>query len=79
MELPIADESGKMVVEMRGKCFNATLTVEKHEKRCPWCIEHNEVAIVGQQVSNVHFRLELFFRAKLTLLLPLQLWFLCFP
>uniref|UniRef100_A0A915AJ13 C2 domain-containing protein n=1 Tax=Parascaris univalens TaxID=6257 RepID=A0A915AJ13_PARUN len=52
MELPVADESGKMVVEMRGKCFNATLTVEKHEKRCPWCTEHNEVAIVGQQAQD---------------------------
>ncbi|VDM51216.1 unnamed protein product [Toxocara canis] len=52
MELPLADESGKMVVEMRGKCFNATLAVAKHEKRCPWCVEQNDVAVVGQQLPD---------------------------
>uniref|UniRef100_A0A0M3IUQ3 Ephrin_rec_like domain-containing protein n=2 Tax=Ascaris lumbricoides TaxID=6252 RepID=A0A0M3IUQ3_ASCLU len=30
---------GKMVVELRGKCFNATVTVQKHIDRCPWCAE----------------------------------------
>lgn len=39
---------GKVVVELHGKCFNVTLGVQKHEKRCPWCREHNDVAIVEQ-------------------------------
>ncbi|VDK52193.1 unnamed protein product [Anisakis simplex] len=52
MELPVVDESGKMLVEMRGKCFNATLAIEKHDKRCPWCVEHTEVAVVGHQLPD---------------------------
>uniref|UniRef100_A0A0N5AQW0 Conserved plasma membrane protein n=1 Tax=Syphacia muris TaxID=451379 RepID=A0A0N5AQW0_9BILA len=39
---------GKVVVELSGKCFNVSLGVQKHEKRCPWCKEHNDVAIVEQ-------------------------------
>lgn len=42
------EENGKMMVELHGKCFNATLGLQKHEERCPWCKEHNDVAIVEQ-------------------------------
>uniref|UniRef100_A0A0R3S377 C2 domain-containing protein n=1 Tax=Elaeophora elaphi TaxID=1147741 RepID=A0A0R3S377_9BILA len=27
---------GQMIVELRGRCFNATLTVQKHMAVCPW-------------------------------------------
>ncbi|CEF67362.1 Hypothetical protein SRAE_2000202600 [Strongyloides ratti] len=33
---------GKMIVEVRGQCFNATLTIRKHIKRCPWCPKKKE-------------------------------------
>uniref|UniRef100_A0A0K0F9P3 Sushi domain-containing protein n=1 Tax=Strongyloides venezuelensis TaxID=75913 RepID=A0A0K0F9P3_STRVS len=33
---------GKMLVEVRGQCFNASLTVRKHMKRCPWCPKKKE-------------------------------------
>uniref|UniRef100_A0A915AIS2 Secreted protein n=1 Tax=Parascaris univalens TaxID=6257 RepID=A0A915AIS2_PARUN len=40
MPLRLRDlDKGKMVVELRGKCFNATVTVQKHNDRCPWCVE----------------------------------------
>ncbi|VDM51063.1 unnamed protein product [Toxocara canis] len=32
-------DRGKMIVELRGKCFNATITVQKHIERCPWCTD----------------------------------------
>uniref|UniRef100_A0A0N4VPV5 Conserved plasma membrane protein n=1 Tax=Enterobius vermicularis TaxID=51028 RepID=A0A0N4VPV5_ENTVE len=35
---------GKVVVELYGKCFNVTLSGQKHEKRCPWCKEHSDYA-----------------------------------
>ncbi|KAL3091374.1 hypothetical protein niasHS_007167 [Heterodera schachtii] len=31
----------QMVVEMRGRCFNATLAVRAHLSRCPWCPDPN--------------------------------------
>ncbi|VDD92829.1 unnamed protein product [Enterobius vermicularis] len=48
---------GKIVVELKGKCFNASLTIEKHEQRCPWCQEEQDqqLAYVAQpefEISN---------------------------
>uniref|UniRef100_A0A914E1P9 C2 domain-containing protein n=1 Tax=Acrobeloides nanus TaxID=290746 RepID=A0A914E1P9_9BILA len=37
---PTLDEV-RMIVEVRGKCFNATLAVQKHVQRCPWCPDPN--------------------------------------
>ncbi|CAJ0597460.1 unnamed protein product [Cylicocyclus nassatus] len=31
------EELGKRLIEVRAKCFNATIAVEKHTERCPWC------------------------------------------
>ncbi|KAI1731713.1 hypothetical protein Ddc_00547 [Ditylenchus destructor] len=42
------DNGDRMIVELRGKCFNATLSVSKHIKRCPWCPDPNmHVVVVG--------------------------------
>uniref|UniRef100_A0A0N5ALT6 ZP domain-containing protein n=1 Tax=Syphacia muris TaxID=451379 RepID=A0A0N5ALT6_9BILA len=49
-------EANKIVVELKGKCFNASLTVEKHEQQCPWCEEKRQqqqlFAYVGQPDSE---------------------------
>uniref|UniRef100_A0A914H0D0 C2 domain-containing protein n=1 Tax=Globodera rostochiensis TaxID=31243 RepID=A0A914H0D0_GLORO len=38
----------QMVVEMRGRCFNATLAVRGHLRRCPWCPDPNvHIHVVG--------------------------------
>ncbi|MFH4975339.1 hypothetical protein AB6A40_002048 [Gnathostoma spinigerum] len=54
-----AKESEKMLVEMKGRCFNATLIVMKHEDRCPWCIEPEQITVIEQQYSSadrsIHF------------------------
>uniref|UniRef100_A0A915AHY2 C2 domain-containing protein n=2 Tax=Parascaris univalens TaxID=6257 RepID=A0A915AHY2_PARUN len=42
---------GRMVVELKGKCYNATLAIAKHELRCPWCPEHSDIAIVEQYLE----------------------------
>uniref|UniRef100_A0A915CV40 C2 domain-containing protein n=1 Tax=Ditylenchus dipsaci TaxID=166011 RepID=A0A915CV40_9BILA len=47
----------RMIVELRGRCFNATLAVRKHTKRCPWCPDPNLHLVVvggpsGQQFSD---------------------------
>lgn len=46
-----AESDGRMIVELRGKCFNATLAVRKHLTRCPWCPDPNLHIVVGQQVK----------------------------
>ncbi|VDO42231.1 unnamed protein product [Onchocerca flexuosa] len=30
---------GQMIVELQGRCFDVTLTVQKHIGRCPWCMK----------------------------------------
>lgn len=39
--------NGKLVMELRAKCFNASLAVQKYD-RCPTCIEHHSIAVVEQ-------------------------------
>lgn len=43
-------ENEKAIAELRGKCFNATIAVQKHTIRCPWCPDPSSLAIVEQQV-----------------------------
>ncbi|KAH7731913.1 Protein R10E12.2 [Aphelenchoides avenae] len=48
-----SDDEGRMLVEMRGRCFNATLAVRKHMTRCPWCPDPNlQISVTGQQVGD---------------------------
>ncbi|KAK0417477.1 hypothetical protein QR680_013033 [Steinernema hermaphroditum] len=48
------EKEGKMVVEVKGRCFNATLAVQKHLERCPWCPEvHHFAAVADQQQESV--------------------------
>uniref|UniRef100_A0A0M3K4I7 Conserved plasma membrane protein n=1 Tax=Anisakis simplex TaxID=6269 RepID=A0A0M3K4I7_ANISI len=42
-------ESGKMLIELQGKCFNATVAVKKYTVRCPWCPDPNSLALVEHQ------------------------------
>lgn len=39
--------NGRVVIEVRGKCFNASLVLQKYD-RCPTCIEHRSIAVVEQ-------------------------------
>ncbi|VDK80592.1 unnamed protein product [Litomosoides sigmodontis] len=45
---------GQMILELRGRCFNATLTVQKHIARCPWCgkSEATSIATATQPCGN---------------------------
>ncbi|VDN19697.1 unnamed protein product [Gongylonema pulchrum] len=40
-------KNGKLVMEVRAKCFNASLAVQKYD-RCPTCAEHHSIAVVEQ-------------------------------
>ncbi|VDM06749.1 unnamed protein product [Wuchereria bancrofti] len=39
--------NGKLVLEVKGKCFNASLALKKYD-RCPTCVEHRSIAVIEQ-------------------------------
>ncbi|KHN78639.1 Uncharacterized protein R10E12.2 [Toxocara canis] len=45
-------EAEKIVAELRGKCFNATIVMHKHTVRCPWCPDPSSLAIIEQHDSG---------------------------
>ncbi|MFH4979726.1 hypothetical protein AB6A40_006435 [Gnathostoma spinigerum] len=48
-EMMRPSENGKILVELKGKCFNATVAIQKHQLQCPWCPVHADVAVVEHQ------------------------------
>ncbi|VDN35401.1 unnamed protein product [Gongylonema pulchrum] len=51
------NSKGRMIVELRGRCFDASLTVQEHIGRCPWCIElekttHPSTTKVSDSISQ---------------------------
>ncbi|CAJ0597725.1 unnamed protein product, partial [Cylicocyclus nassatus] len=46
------DELGKKLVEIRAKCFNVTMAIQKHTERCLWCPDPSEVAVVEQKLPE---------------------------
>uniref|UniRef100_A0A8R1TYY0 C2 domain-containing protein n=1 Tax=Onchocerca volvulus TaxID=6282 RepID=A0A8R1TYY0_ONCVO len=56
-----SDIDGKVFIRLTARCFNSTIIVEKHEERCPWCIEYNDDTVINQQYPEdlksgfVHF------------------------
>ncbi|TKR78367.1 hypothetical protein L596_019177 [Steinernema carpocapsae] len=48
---------GKMVVEVKARCFNATLAIQKYMERCPWCPEPHQFAAVADQ-QQIHESIE---------------------
>uniref|UniRef100_A0A0R3Q2U6 ZP domain-containing protein n=1 Tax=Angiostrongylus costaricensis TaxID=334426 RepID=A0A0R3Q2U6_ANGCS len=40
------------LIEIRGKCFNATVAIQKHIDRCPWCPDSSDVTLIEQSVSE---------------------------
>ncbi|CAJ0597579.1 unnamed protein product [Cylicocyclus nassatus] len=46
------DELGKRLIEIRARCFNATVAVEKHTERCPWCPDPSDVALIEQRLPE---------------------------
>uniref|UniRef100_A0A0K0D874 C2 domain-containing protein n=1 Tax=Angiostrongylus cantonensis TaxID=6313 RepID=A0A0K0D874_ANGCA len=50
---PLSEEElGKKLIEIRGKCFNATVAIQKHIERCPWCPDPSDVTLIEQRVSE---------------------------
>ncbi|CAB3402275.1 unnamed protein product [Caenorhabditis bovis] len=45
-----ADDS--LVLHVKGKCFNATMTLTKHTERCPWCPDPREITVIGQEPAE---------------------------
>ncbi|CAJ0597469.1 unnamed protein product [Cylicocyclus nassatus] len=46
------EELGKKLIEIRAKCFNATIAVQKHTERCPWCPDPSDVTIIEQRIPE---------------------------
>ncbi|ETN77038.1 hypothetical protein RB195_010228 [Necator americanus] len=46
------DELGKKLIEIRAKCFNATVAVQKHTERCPWCPDPSDVTLIEQRLPE---------------------------
>ncbi|VDO64580.1 unnamed protein product [Heligmosomoides polygyrus] len=50
---PLSEEElGKKLIEIRGKCFNATVAVQKHIERCPWCPDPSDVTLIEQRMPE---------------------------
>ncbi|PIO57408.1 hypothetical protein TELCIR_21183 [Teladorsagia circumcincta] len=50
VQTPLSEEElGKKLIEIRGKCFNATVAVQKHTERCPWCPDPSDVTLIEQR------------------------------
>ncbi|VDO33458.1 unnamed protein product [Haemonchus placei] len=51
--VPLSEEDlGKKLIEIRGKCFNATVAVQKHTERCPWCPDPSDVTLIEQRMPD---------------------------
>ncbi|KAM3723377.1 Uncharacterized protein ACO02O_06626 [Dirofilaria immitis] len=44
-----SDIDGKVIIKLTARCFNNTIIMEKHEERCPWCIEYSDDTVINQQ------------------------------
>lgn len=42
------NQLGKMIIELKGKCYNATIAIERYDTRCPWCSDHESINIIEQ-------------------------------
>ncbi|KAL4003014.1 hypothetical protein ACH3XW_5890 [Acanthocheilonema viteae] len=45
-ELLIDERRGKLIVEIRAKCFNASFAVRKYTKHCPWCLAQDDMTLI---------------------------------
>ncbi|MCP9259597.1 hypothetical protein DINM_002532 [Dirofilaria immitis] len=44
-----SDIDGKVIIKLTARCFNNTIIMEKHEERCPWCMEYSDDTVINQQ------------------------------
>ncbi|VDM94856.1 unnamed protein product, partial [Onchocerca ochengi] len=44
--LSINERRGKLIVEIRAKCFNASFAAQKYTKYCPWCSIHDDMTLI---------------------------------
>ncbi|CAI5444834.1 unnamed protein product [Caenorhabditis angaria] len=47
---PHPDDS--LLLNIKGKCFNATLIITKHTERCPWCPDPKDISIINQEIGS---------------------------
>uniref|UniRef100_A0A915PRJ7 C2 domain-containing protein n=1 Tax=Setaria digitata TaxID=48799 RepID=A0A915PRJ7_9BILA len=45
----LLSNDGKVIISLSARCFNSTIVMEKHEERCPWCVEYSDDTIINQQ------------------------------
>uniref|UniRef100_A0A1I7VYA3 DUF4379 domain-containing protein n=1 Tax=Loa loa TaxID=7209 RepID=A0A1I7VYA3_LOALO len=45
-ELSLDERHGKLIVEIRAKCFNASFVARKYTKYCPWCLAKDDMTLV---------------------------------
>ncbi|CAG9530225.1 unnamed protein product [Cercopithifilaria johnstoni] len=45
-ESPIDERHGKLIVEIRAKCFNASFAARKYTKHCPWCLADDDMTLI---------------------------------
>lgn len=64
-----------MVLNLSAKCFNATVMLEKHQERCPWCIEYNVDTVINQQVIYNSQIFSYLFHLPIKLFLKVWLFF----
>ncbi|VDO60887.1 unnamed protein product, partial [Onchocerca flexuosa] len=44
--LAINERRGKLIIEIRAKCFNASFAAQKYTKHCPWCSAQDEMTLI---------------------------------
>ncbi|KAK6100572.1 hypothetical protein QQG55_1210 [Brugia pahangi] len=45
-ELSMNERNGKLIVEIRAKCFNASFIARKYMKHCPWCSVPDDMTLI---------------------------------
>nr|CDQ06433.1 Bm8030 [Brugia malayi] len=45
-ELSMNERNGKLIVEIRAKCFNASFIARKYMKHCPWCSAPDDMTLI---------------------------------
>ncbi|VDN03731.1 unnamed protein product [Thelazia callipaeda] len=48
-ELATDEQLDKLIIEIRAKCFNASLAVRKFTNHCPWCSKQKDIALVSAE------------------------------
>ncbi|MCP9258525.1 hypothetical protein DINM_001557 [Dirofilaria immitis] len=55
-ELSTNERHGKLIVEIRAKCFNASFAAQKYMKHCPWCTTQDGMTFI--ETASEHESIE---------------------